>query len=288
MAVTVGEVLRGLGMKGATAKKVAKTGKVWVRGTPSADLGRMVEPSDVEYRPNAPRIVVNRDPAVVFEDRHMLVVWKPPGLLSVAAPKRGKDDNLISMMARKYGQAHPVHRLDEGTSGLMMVARTAAAQNALKALLEKREVTRRYLAICHNQMSMRPRRIESQLGRSEHTGLRSSVTEGGLHAVTHVQLIEALPRSISLVEARLESGRTHQVRIHLSEAKHPVLGDPLYGRKGDRSMRRCALHSWKLGLVHPFTQKRVDLEAVLADDMEKHRRWLIREAAPRPQPGSPQ
>ncbi|MCP4804332.1 MAG: RluA family pseudouridine synthase [Proteobacteria bacterium] len=282
MAVTVGEVLRGLGMKGATAKKAGQTGKVWVKGTPSADLGRMVDPADVKYRPNAPRIVVGRDASVIFEDQHLLVVWKPPGLLSVAAPKRGQDDNLISLMARIFGQAHPVHRLDEGTSGLMMVARTTAAKNALKALLEKREVRRRYLALCWNQMSKTPRTIESYLGRDEYTGLRATVPEGGQHAVTHVQLIEALPRSISLVEARLESGRTHQIRIHLAEAKHPVLCDPLYGRKGDRSLRRPALHSWKLGFVHPFTRKRLDFEAVLPDDLEKHRRWLIREASPRP------
>lgn len=286
--MTVGEVLRGMGLKGATAKKAGQTGKVWVRGTPSSDLGREVEPQDVEYRPNAPRIVVGRDPSVVFEDAHVLVVWKPPGLLSVAAPKRGRDDNLISMMARIFGEAHPVHRLDEGTSGLMMVARTGSAQTALKKLLEERKVTRRYLALCWNQMSPKPRTIESNLGRDARTGLRASVREGGQHAVTHVRLVEALPRSVSLVEAKLESGRTHQVRIHLSEAKHPVLSDPLYGRKSDRSMRRPALHSWKLGFEHPFTRQRVDLEAVLADDMEKHRRWLIREAdrrrseAPRP------
>ena len=279
MAVTVGEVLRGLGLKGATAKKAGLTGKVWVRGTPSSDLGRVVSAEDVEYRPNAPRIVVGRDPSVVFEDRHLLVVWKPPGMLSVAAPKRGGDDNLISYMARIFGAAHPVHRLDEGTSGLMMVARTSSAQNALKKLLEERKITRRYLALCWNQMSPKPRTIESNLGRDPRTGLRASVREGGQHAVTHVRLVEALPRSISLVEARLESGRTHQVRIHLAEAKHPVLADPLYGRKSDRSMRRPALHAWKLGFEHPFTRERLDLEAVLADDMEKHRRWIIREAS---------
>lgn len=278
--MTLGEVLKNRGLTGAKQKKALQTGKVWVLGTPTADAGRDVEPERVEIRERAARIVVGRDVSVVYKDEHLAVVWKPPGLLSVAAPKRGQDDNLISMMARLFGRAHPVHRLDEPTSGLMMVGLTEVAQIALKNALEKRTVERRYLALVHKHFPAGTMRIDAPLGRHEHTG-RRAVVDGGLPAVTHITLVENLPRGVALVEAQLESGRTHQVRIHLAHVGHAVLGDPLYGAKGDRSVRRVALHSWKLGFDHPFKKKRMAFEAVLADDMEKHRRWLIREKAAR-------
>lgn len=274
--MTLGEVLKGHGLTGAARKKALQTGKVWVRGVPTADAGRQVEAEDVELRERAPRIVVGRDPAVVYRDDHLAVVWKPSGLLSVAAPKRGSDDNLVSLLARIFGQAHPVHRLDEPTSGLMMVALSEIAQNRLKALLEERAVERRYLALVHKHVSPEWERIEAPLGRSEHTGLRAVVREG-LPSVTHVRGVQNLPRSVALVEARLESGRTHQVRIHLAHCGHPVVGDSLYGRRRDR-FGRVALHAWKLAFDHPLRKGRLAFEAVLADDIEKHRRWLIRES----------
>ena len=273
---TVGEILRERGLKSAAQKKALQTGKVWVRGVPSADGGRAAEPGDVELRERAPRIVVGRDPAVVYRDAHLAVVWKPSGLLSVAAPKRGRDDNLVSMMARVFGEAHPVHRLDEPTSGLMMVALTPIAQTALKKLLEARAVERRYLALVHKHFPADWQRVDAPLGRDEHTG-RRAVVRGGLPSVTHLRRVENLPRGVALVEARLESGRTHQVRIHLAHLGHPVLADPLYGRRSDRSVKRVALHAWKLGFDHPLREGRLDFEAVLADDLERHRRWLIRQ-----------
>ncbi|HJN78395.1 MAG TPA: RluA family pseudouridine synthase [Myxococcota bacterium] len=274
--MTLGEVLKDRGLSGAAMKKALQTGKVWVRGVPTADAGRDVAPAEVEIRERAPRIVVGRDPAVIYRDDHLAVVWKPSGLLSVAAPKRGSEDNLVSLLARVFGEARPVHRLDEPTSGLMMVALTELAQNAFKRLLEQRTVERRYLALVHGHFPAAWTRIDAPLGRHEHTG-RRAVVRDGLASVTHARGIENLPRGVCLVEARLESGRTHQVRIHLAHTGHPVLADPLYGRRGDRSLRRVALHAWRLGFDHPLRDGHLEFEAVLADDLEKHRRWLIRE-----------
>lgn len=277
------EALAEKGLTGAARRKALQTGKVHVRGVPTGYGKRAVTLDEVEIRENAPRLHPGRDFAVLYRDEHLVVVFKPSGLLSVAAPSRGQDPNLVSMMARLYGQAHPVHRLDEPTSGLMMVALTPIAQKALKKLLEDHQVERRYLAITHNQVQAEPFSVMSFLGRNPHTGLRASVRAGdpdAKQATTHFELVEHLPRSLSLVQATLESGRTHQVRIHLSERKHPVLGDPLYGRKRD-PFPRLALHAAVLGFRHPMTGQDLRFDTGLPDDMCRFRHELLN---PRPAP----
>ena len=276
------EHLRAIGVP--KANQALKTGKVKVRGVPTSDGGREVEPQEVTYDPRAHRLQPGRDLAVIFHDKHLAVVWKPSGLLSVAAPKRGSDANMVSTLARVFGACHPVHRLDEGTSGLMLVARTLTAQSLLKDLLAEREIEREYLALVRGHFPAAPLRVETMLGRHPHTGLRASVQPGApqeaKHAVTHLSLVETLPGA-SLVRARLESGRTHQIRIHLSESGYPVLGDQLYGRQSDRSLRRMALHAAVLAFKHPQTGERLRFDAPLADDLERHRRFLLRRAEER-------
>ncbi len=275
--MTLLEVLAERGLTGANRRKALQTGKVYLRGVPTGYGKREVDPAQVEIRENAPRLHPGQDFAVVFRDKHLAVVYKPSGMLSVAAPSRGQDPNLVSAMARLYKQAHPVHRLDEGTSGLMMVALNTVAQKTLKKMLEQHEIERRYLAITHNEMKEEPFTISSSLGRNKHTGLRASVhyhDPDAKQATTHFVRVEALPKSYAIVQATLETGRTHQVRIHLSERKHPVLGDPLYGRKRD-PFPRLALHAAVLGFTHPLTEEPLRFDIGLADDMARFRYNLL-------------
>ena len=260
--------LKSTGLSNRQAREMMSSGKVLYRGVPTADGGRAIEPEAVSIRANARRIRVGRDPAVVWKDKHFCIVWKPPGLLSVAAPRRGRDANLVSLMARQFGAAHPVHRLDEPTSGLMMVALTATAQKALKDLLADHNIERRYLAIVAGKFPDAPMTVKNSLVDDRGDGRRGA-GPGGKHATTHFRPVALIGNRNSMVEAKLETGRTHQVRIHLSEAGYPVLGDKLYAPPGIAAAApRLALHAWRLGLEHPITGESLRFEAPLADDLE--------------------
>jgi 23S rRNA pseudouridine1911/1915/1917 synthase len=268
--------LKTLGHSNRDAQKLLRSGKVWYRGAPTADPIREIMPADITLRLRAPRIRTGLDPAVLWHDRHMAIIWKPPGLLSVAAPGRWKENNLVSLMARHFGQAHPVHRLDEPTSGVMMVALDEATQLALKELLARHDIERRYLAIVRGVPQSPEATVSNHLVEDRGDGRRGSGRgPGSKAATTHFRLVEQLGKHHALVEARLETGRTHQVRIHLSESGLPVLGDSRYADAAvTRAAPRLALHAWRLGLTHPKTGEQLRFEAPLADDLERVRRQL--------------
>ena len=265
--------LKTLGHSNRKARNLLRSGKIWYQGVPTADAVREVDPAHIDVRHSAPRIRTGLDPAVLFYDRHLAIVWKPPGLLSVAAPRRGKDDNLISLMARRFGRAYPVHRLDEPTSGTMMVALTEPAQHALKEQLFHHDVDRRYLAIVAGIPREKTFTVSNHLLPDRGDGRRgsgNSQAPGAKSATTHFRLVKPLGTRCALVEARLETGRTHQVRIHLSEHRHPVLGDSRYANaKLTRAAPRLALHAWRLALRHPVTGKDLCIETPLPDDMAR-------------------
>ncbi len=268
--------LRDQGLDGRELRKALETGKVRVHDVPTGDGGRLVDPGSVRIWRQAPRLRVGRDPALIFKDKYLAVVWKPSRFLSVAAPKRGRDDNLVSWTSRLVGRALPVHRLDEGTSGLMLVARSDNAQTALKNLFAAHALERRYLALVHGSFPAEPFTHTSQLVRNRGDGKRGSGQgPGAREATTHLRRREVLAQHASVVEATLETGRTHQVRIHLAELRHAVLGDGLYGtRNTSRRAKRLALHAAVLGFKHPFTGKTLRFQAPLADDLERLRRYL--------------
>ena len=275
------EHLRALGLSNSQAKDALSSGKVHLCGVPTGDGGRLVDPATVSLRPNAPRLHPGADLVLLYRDDALGVIWKPPGMLSVPAPRAGGHKNAVGLAGRILGEAHIVHRLDEHTSGLLLVARTVAAQTALKALLEVHAVDRRYLAIVAGSAPEGERRVSSVLRRDRGDGLRGSDPEGeeGKPAVTYFQLRERLGPRYSLVEARLETGRTHQVRIHLAEQGLPLLGDPLYAPAGvARLWPRQALHAWSLAFRHPFTRQELRFEAPLADDLEQLRRRILASA----------
>ncbi len=273
------DVLRARGLTGGAARDALSAGKVTLRGVPTADGGRQVIPEEVVVTPNAPRISPGHDLAFLHRDPHLAVIWKPAGMLSVPAGREGGHKNAVGLAGRLLGAAFAVHRLDEDTSGVMMVARTESAQVALKALLERHEVERRYLAIVTGHFPDQERRVRTLLVRDRGDGRRGSVPrdepapEDAKEAITTLRLVERLGPGASLVEASLQTGRTHQVRIHLAEAGHPILGDAVYGGPGmARRAQRLCLHAAVLGFKHPFTGKLVRFEAPLADDLERMRR----------------
>ena len=195
-------------------------------------------------------------------------MWKPPGLLSVPAPGRRGDDDLISSVARSFGQAFAVHRLDEETSGLMLVALDAERQKFFKDALAERLISRAYLALVSPAVPESwTLNVENHLVRDRGDGRRGSgPSSEGKRAVTHFRARATISSHVSLVEARLETGRTHQIRIHASEAGYPVLGDTLYGPKKNY-FDRLALHAYSLAFVDPDGEKR-HFEVGLPDDIE--------------------
>jgi 23S rRNA pseudouridine1911/1915/1917 synthase len=260
------EHLRATGMSRREADQALSTGKVRLGGVPVGDPSRPVDPADVKVDPRAPRLVPGRDPVLLFRDPHLAVVWKPPGYLSVEAPGR-RDPHVVGFVGHLLGDAYAVHRLDEGTSGLMLVARTARAQSALKDLFEAHRVDRRYLAIAAGRL-VGERTVTGTLVRDRGDGLRGT-GDGGKPATTHLSAVADLGDA-TLVRAVLETGRTHQVRIHLAEAGHPILGDDLYGSAAiARRAPRLALHAYRLAFVHPVGGSSLAFEVPLPDDLDR-------------------
>lgn len=261
-------------MSNRDAKAALATGKVYLRDAPTADATREIDPADVRIQVNAPRARPWLDVVVVFRDAHLAVVAKPSGLLAVpAASKRGAP-SVLGHVRRTLGSALPVHRLDESTSGLMLVARTESCQLSLKDLLFTHDLERRYLALVAGDFPAGPIRRESILVRDRGDGLRGSATgsaaDDGKEAVSHFQRRRDAGIGRTLIEARLETGRTHQIRIHLSELGFPILGDRLYADRAlARAAPRLALHAAVLGFRHPVTGRELRFEAPLADDLER-------------------
>jgi 23S rRNA pseudouridine1911/1915/1917 synthase len=270
--------LRQLGMSTAEARKALQNGKVFLCGIPSADGGRDIEPSEVEVRPEAARLTPGRDLVIVYRDADVVVVWKPSGLLSVPARKTDGHRNVVGLVRKLIGAGLAVHRIDQPTSGLMMVARNETAQQALKAQLEVHSVERRYLALVSGRPSADAWTVDNHLTVDRGDGRRGSIRQRAdtKHAVTHFRVVASHPRGVVLVGARLETGRTHQVRIHLSEGRLPILGDSVYAPVAvTRAAPRLALHAAVLGFKHPRSGKDMRFEAPLPDDLSQ----LLRELA---------
>ncbi len=286
------DYLRALPLTNREARSLLETGKVFYKGIPTADPGRAIDAADVLIKRDAPRLRPNRDLAIIHRDKHMVVVYKPPGMLAVSATGRRNTKNVIGVVRHLLGTALPVHRLDEFTSGLMMVALTEECQLRIKEILFHHRVERRYLALVSGHFPEEACTVRSMMVRNRGDGLRGSSTDedaaSARESVTHFSLREHLGRNASLVEARLETGRTHQVRIHLHEKGFPILGDDLYAPTGiSRAAPRLALHATSLEIKHPFTGKLLALEAPLADDLEALRRFLLRREEERTTPRTP-
>jgi 23S rRNA pseudouridine1911/1915/1917 synthase len=285
------------------ARRLIENRHVEVNGNLCVDEGRKLKPGDVikiwkEPRATPPR---SEDVRIRYIDTHLVVVEKPAGMTTLRHseeqdwPKRRRqlqptlDEVLHQILARKAknrGQPRKgqrvkppslraVHRLDRETSGVMVFARSVQAERQLVQMFRKHDLHRVYLAIAHGKV--REQTFESYLVRDRGDGLRGSTrqTELGKHAVTHVRPIEDLG-DYTLVECRLETGRTHQIRIHLAEAGHMVCGEKVYNHLlhgkpiEDRSgAQRQALHAAELGFKHPITGEPLQFEMPLPADMAR-------------------
>ena len=202
------------------------------------------------------------DLTVPYEDEHLLVVDKPAGLVVHPAPGHSQGTLVHGLLAYDVeGGDEPerpgiVHRLDRDTSGLMVVARSAEAHRRLQEMVQAREVTREYIALVVGRPHSLRGTIEAPIGRDRNDALRHSLdTDTPREAVTHFEVEELLPRH-ALLRVRLETGRTHQIRVHLTAIDLPVAGDPLYGRAGDLGLERQFLHAARLAFAHPITGPR--------------------------------
>ncbi|UVO53849.1 RluA family pseudouridine synthase [Sphingomonas sp. SUN039] len=220
---------------------------------------------------------------IVFEDDHLLIVDKPAGL--VVHPAAGNlDGTLVNALLHHCagrlsgigGVARPgiVHRIDKDTSGLLVVAKTDPAHEGLSAQFAKHSIDRRYAAIVAG-LPQREGTVDAPLARSPHDRKKIAIQPRGKRAVTHFTLVEPLRRA-AMVECRLETGRTHQVRVHMASIGHPLLGDPVYGRNRPEhrdvlrqlDFTRQALHAAHLGFIHPVTSAPMAFESKLPHDMQ--------------------
>jgi len=222
---------------------------------------------------------------LAYEDADLLVIDKPAGLVvhpGAGNPSHTLQNALLGLDAAlgKLPRAGLIHRLDKDTSGLLVVARTAEAQTSLSRQLMARTMSREYLALCVGVMTGGGT-IDAPIGRNRSDRLRMAVRESGKPAVTHYRVLDRF-RAHTYLSVQLETGRTHQIRLHLSHLKYPIVGDPVYGgRFGQprgatqglldtlRTFKRQALHAASLGFDHPRTGKRIALNTPVPDDFQK-------------------
>jgi len=211
---------------------------------------------------------------VVFEDERLIVVDKPAGM--VTHPSRGHASGTLvhALLSRGIGGGEAfrpgiVHRLDRDTSGLIIAAKDSATHRRLSALIREKELTRVYLALVHGNLSAQEGTVDAPVGRD--TARRKTMTIGGAgcrSAVTHFRVVERAG-DFTLVEVHLETGRTHQIRVHFLAIGHPVAGDPVYARRDPLGLGRQFLHSHRMGFVHPWTQEAIELVSPLPLDLER-------------------
>jgi 23S rRNA pseudouridine1911/1915/1917 synthase len=258
----------------AEAERLLASGDVAVDGARRAKSHRLTGGEEVEVEvAQAETLAPERmDIPLVWEDEHLLVVDKPAGI--VVHPVGGRATGtlvhgLLELGAEGGEDARPgiVHRLDRDTSGLLVVARSPVAHRRLQELVRRREVDRRYLALVRGHPRSRTGRIEAPIGRDRRDRTRHSLdTATPRDAVTWFELRELLPEH-ALLDVRLETGRTHQIRVHLEAIGLPVSGDPVYGVRRDLGLERQFLHASSLRFVHPFTGVDVEVSSLLPPDL---------------------
>ena len=222
---------------------------------------------------------------IVYEDEDLLVVDKPASMVVHPAPGNYSGTLVNALMfhcgdqlSSINGVIRPgiVHRIDKDTSGLLVVAKTDRAHTGLARQLEEHSINRRYRAIVYNNIKEDEGTVDAAIGRDPKNRLRNAVIRDGApgfesakSAVTHYKVLERFGK-YTYIEARLETGRTHQIRVHMAYIKHPLLGDELYGpNKNKEGAKRQMLHAGVLGFEHPVTGEYMEFESPLPEDFEK-------------------
>jgi 23S rRNA pseudouridine1911/1915/1917 synthase len=267
--------LPDVGSRGV-AERLLEAGRVLVDGRELAKSHRLAGGEQVEFEPpkrgGGPLAPEAMDLRIAYEDEHLVVVDKPAGIVVHPAPGHPSGTLVHGLLAHEIGGGDAerpgiVHRLDRDTSGLMVVARDEESYRRLQDLVRSRELERNYLALVVGRPRSRRGRIEAPIGRDRRDPLRHSLdTETPREAVTHFDLVELLPRH-ALLDVRLETGRTHQIRVHLAAIELPVAGDHVYGRPGELGLERQFLHAARLAFPHPITGAMIETESQLPNDL---------------------
>jgi 23S rRNA pseudouridine1911/1915/1917 synthase len=271
---------------------LVKSGFVAVNGSVAEKAGMKVSEDDeivVEIPPPVPAVPEPEDIPldVVYEDSDMLVVDKAPGMVVHPAPGHFTG-TLVNALLHHCpdlsgigGVARPgiVHRLDQDTSGLMVVAKSQKAMEGLvKAFSSHKAIAKTYLAVCHGRPRLDAGRIENSIGRHPVDRKRMAIVErNGKVAITNWRILESRGTS-SVLECRIETGRTHQIRVHTASLGCPVIGDKVYGKSAldkrlDPVPERQMLHAWKLELYHPVRGEKMRFEAPVPADMQPYLSW---------------
>lgn len=213
---------------------------------------------------------------IVYEDADVLVVNKPKGMVVHPAPGHTTGTLVNGLMHQVTdlsginGVMRPgiVHRIDKDTSGLLMVAKNDLAHELLVQQLVDKSVTRRYIALVHGHIPHDKGTIDAPIGRDKKDRQKMGVVDEGKHAVTHFQVIGRFGVDYTLVQCRLETGRTHQIRVHMNYIGYPLVGDPKYGPKKTMDIGGQALHAGVLGFVHPRTNEYLEFEAPMPQEFD--------------------
>ena len=256
-----------------TAAKLIAEGSVTVDGRPrqkrhtvrAGERVAIAEPEPPAVVPSPVAGTTSFD--VSYEDEFLLVIDKPAGL--VVHPGRGNWEGTLSqVLGLDIERGGVVHRLDKDTSGLLVVAKTERVQRELQALIKARDVHREYLTLVAGRPEARTGTIDAPIGRDRHTRtIHSLDTDTPRNATTHFELLEPLATS-SLLRVRLETGRTHQIRVHLQAIGHPVVGDSTYGGPARYELQRQFLHAHRLAFAHPASGEPVDVTSPLPPDLQ--------------------
>ena len=271
----------------ARLRAAIEKGQVTVNGAEQRDPAAPVAPRDVvvfDVNRKAVRAARSRFDRL-YEDEHVLVLDKPAGLLTVPAHRQGSaDEDTVLARVREYmerrrgtrGYVGPLHRLDRDTSGALAVALSREGHEAGRELFSVHGFDRQYLALVHGAPPDDTGTIDAPIAEAYVAGRRrlASAGEPGRDAVTHFVVRERFGTAAALLELTLETGRQHQIRLHLRRIGHPVLGDQVYGPAGGPDAPRQMLHAWRLAFPHPLTGARIAVEAPVPDDLLKLKRRL--------------
>jgi 23S rRNA pseudouridine1911/1915/1917 synthase len=275
------------GTSRAQAARWASDGLVQVDGRPRPKSHRLHGGERLAWAPppgppaGGP-VAEDRPLAVRYEDDRLLVVAKPAGLVVHPGPGHatgtlvnallGRQGTSLSAGGGAADRPGIVHRLDKDTSGLLLVAKDDPTHTALARDLAAHRVERRYLALVQGRLPAATGTVDAPIARHPRDRKRMAVVDGGRPAVTHWTVLETFP-AVQLVEATLETGRTHQVRVHLASLRHPLAGDRTYGADPTLATRlsltRPFLHAWRLAFTHPSDGRRVELTEPLPDDLRE-------------------
>lgn len=199
---------------------------------------------------------------IIYQDEFIVVVDKPAGMAAEPAPSWKEADVVSSLSFPTY----VVSRLDVGTSGLMLLPKTKPSYQAFKSLYQTRQITKIYTALVEGWMKPKSALIDAPIGRRKAKDMRFGIINNGRPAITQYQVIDRFldkdsnsPLKFDLVQAQPQTGRTHQIRVHFSAIKHPVVGDQMYGARSFLNLNRYWLHASELHFLHPFSQSQIDL-----------------------------